>query len=395
MDMQQSPFSPLTGVRVLDLSRYLPGPFLTRILTDLGAEVVKVEPLEGEGMRFMPPRVGGLGATFSALHADKDSVALDLKAAEGRALLKALALKADVLVEAFRPGKLAAMGLDFETLQQAHPGLILCSITGYGQSGSRAQEAGHDLNYVATSGLLHLFGPASGPPTVPGVQLADVAGGSLPAAIGILGALLERQQTGRGRHLDISMTLGALALAANAYPTLAAGGKEPRGRGMLTGGAPAYRCYQTQDGRFVALGGLEPAFFAAFCQRVGHPEWTALSYRTDARGEALIAQLEALFLTRPAAEWLALCEGHDCCLSLVRTPEEAMEDPELAAALHSVQGLTVVTSAVGAPTRPPSRPASALGADAPAVLTRWEIDPNLQAEARAAGALGWPAGGAE
>lgn len=381
-------FVPLTGVRVLDLSRYLPGPFLTRILCDLGAEVVQIEPLEGEGMRSVPPRVDGMGATFAALHADKDSVALDLKAPEGLALLRDMALHADVLIEGFRPGKLAALGLEVSALQAEHPGLIVCSITGYGQLGSRAQEAGHDLNYLATSGLLSLFGPPDAPPTVPGVQLADVAGGSLPAAIAILAALLERQQTGRGRALDISMTHGVLALAANAYPPLAAGSKGRRGRDLLTGGAPAYRCYRTQDDRFVALAGVEPAFFGVFCQRIGFPEWASFSYRTDSEGQKVAAALEALFLTRPAAEWIRLCEGLDCCLSLVRTPQEALADPELCPPLHALGALSVVSSALGAPTKPPQRPPSALGADAEAVFQRWGIPQTLVDAARSASALG-------
>lgn len=382
-------FRPLAGIKVLDLSRYLPGPFLTRILRDLGAEVVKVEPLEGEAMRFMPPRVNGLGATFASLEADKESVAIDLKKKEGVALLKALAAEADILVEAFRPGKLAALGLDFPSLQQANPRLILCSITGNGQTGSRAQVAGHDLNYLATTGLLHLFGPPDAPPTVPGVQLADVAGGSLPAAIGILGALLERQQTGRGRHLDINMTLGALAFAANAYPTIAAGAVEPRGKGMLTGGAPAYRCYQTRDGRFIALAGMEPHFFATFCTLVGHPEWAPLSYRTDAKGAALAESLRELFLTRSAEEWMALCDGHDICINVVRTPEEAMADPEFASVIHSIDGLKVVSSAVGAPTEPPRKGASALGSDALEVTRRWNTPVDVRDAAIASGALLW------
>lgn len=391
--LETSIFRPLAGIRVLDLSRYLPGPFLTRMLRDLGAEVVKIEPIDGEAMRFMPPRVDGMGATFAALEADKDSVALDLKKPEGVALFRALAAHADVLVEAFRPGKLAALGLDFASLQASNPGLILCSITGNGQTGSRAQTAGHDLNYVATTGLLHLFGPSDGPPTVPGVQLADVAGGSLPAAIGILGALLERQTTGRGRHLDINMTLGALALAANAYPTIAAGASEPRGRGMLTGGAPAYRCYQTQDGRYIALAGMEPHFFATFCRLVEHPEWASLSYRTDAKGMALIEKLQALFLTRTAEAWMLLCDGHDICINIVRTPEEAMGDPEFASVIRTQGSLRLVTAAVGAPTQPPSRPASRLGSDAPEVTLRWQVPVDVRDAAVASGALLWPGEG--
>ena len=385
-----SVFAPLKGVRVLDLSRYLPGPYLTRILCDLGAEVVSVEAIQGEGMRYMPPRVDGIGATFGALHADKDSLALNLKKPEGKAVLAALAKEADVMVEAFRPGKLAALGFGFEALQAINPGLILCSITGFGQTGSNAQTAGHDLNYVATAGLLNLFGPAGSPPTVPGVQLADIVGGSLPAAIGILGALMERQQTGVGRHLDINMTLGALALGAQAYPAIAAGASEPRGQGMLTGGAPAYRCYETQDGQYVALAGMEPHFFATFCHLVDRPQWAEFSYRTDIEGARVAKELEALFKTRPLQAWLDLVEGHDICLTAVRTPQEAMADPDFEQAIHKVGGLTLVSSSLGAPTAAPSRPPSALGADAPSVMKRWGVEGDVHRAAVSAQAMLWP-----
>ena len=182
------PFSPLSGVRVLDLSRYLPGPFLTRILSDLGAEVIKVEPLRGEGMRWMPPHVHGVGATFGGLQAGKDSIAVDLKDPAGAALVRALAMQVDVLVEGFRPGKMHALGLGPQTLMADNPRLIVCSLTGYGQTGPMADVAGHDLNYLARAGLLGLSGPAGAPPQVPATQVADVGGGSLPGAM--LGGLL-------------------------------------------------------------------------------------------------------------------------------------------------------------------------------------------------------------
>ena len=382
-------FSPLTGVRVLDLSRYLPGPFLTRILSDLGAEVIKIEPVRGEGMRWMPPHIDGIGATFGGLQAGKDSVAVDLKRPEGVAVVRALAMESDVLVEGFRPGKLASLGLDPAELMEANPRLIVCSLTGYGQTGALAQAAGHDINYLARAGLLGLSGPAGAPPLVPPVQTADVGGGSLPGAIGVLAALIERDQTGRGRHLDIALERGSVAFGAVAFPSHAAGFVERRGAGMLTGGAPCYRCYRTADDRYLALGALEPSFFGAFCALAGRPELAASIYAQGAEAAEVQQQLETLFATRTADEWMALVNGHDVCLEIVRTPEEAIAAPEHADVVRSVGGHTVVSAHLGAPTNPVIRPPSQLGADAAAVMGRLGIDAGLVRAAVDAGAMLW------
>jgi crotonobetainyl-CoA:carnitine CoA-transferase CaiB-like acyl-CoA transferase len=387
------PFCPLQGVRVLDLSRNLPGPFLTRILGDLGAEVIRVEPLTGEGMRWMPPSIDGIGAMFGGLNAGKDSLAVDLKAPAGLAFVKALAVEVDVLVEGFRPGKLAALGLAPEALMAANPRLIVCSITGYGQTGSMAAAAGHDLNYLARAGLLGLTGPVDGPPQVPGLQAADVGGGSLSAAIGVLAALIERDRTGRGRHLDISMTRGATAFAATAYAGTIPGTSGRRGAGMLTGGAPCYRCYRAADGRYMALGALEPTFFGRFCELAGRPELAASQY---ARGEEAVAvhrELEQLFESRTSAAWMELCDGHDVCLEVVRTPAEAAADPEFSDVVRDVGGFTVVSAHVGGSTPAPTRPPSQLGADVAAVVARVGLDQAVVDAAVAAGALLWPEAG--
>ncbi len=385
-----TPFAPLSGVRILDLSRYLPGPFLTRILGDLGAEVIKVEPVRGEGMRWMPPHVDGVGATFGGLQAGKDSVAVDLKDPAGVALVRAMASQVDVLVEGFRPGKLDALGLGPDTLMDLNPRLIVCSLTGYGQTGDMSAVAGHDLNYLARAGLLGLSGPAGAPPLVPGVQVADVGGGSLPGAIGVLAALIERDQTGRGRHLDIALARGAVAFGAVAFPSHAAGFVERRGAGMLTGGAPCYRCYRASDGRYLALGALEPNFFGAFCTLAGKPELAGSMYARGDEALAVIAELDSLFATRTAQEWIDLCAGQDVCLEIVRTPDEAMAAPEHADVVRTVDGFTVVSAHLGAECVPVTRPPSQLGADAVAVMERLEIDPALVQAAVAAGALVWP-----
>lgn len=383
-------FAALQDIRVLDLSSNLPGPFLTRILSDLGAEVIKLEAPHGEGLRHMPPQLDGMGVSFGGLNAGKDSIAVNLKAPEGIALVLEMIPQCDIVVEAFRPGKLAALGLGYEVLQEINPRVILCSMSGYGQTGGMAAAAGHDINYLAHAGLLGLFAGPDGAPIVPGVQVADVGGGSLPAAIGVLATLLERAQTGRGRHLDISLARGAAAFGAIAY-TAAAAAKNPKpGEGLLDGGAPCYRCYETADGRHLALGALEPRFFASFCQLVGRPELGAKGFRWGEAAKETIATLKALFKERTAAQWLELCDGHDVCLSLVRSPTEAMADPSLAQAIGAVGGFPVVTAHVGAPPPPRKRGPSQLGADAPAVAERLGIAPEVLTAAIESGALRWP-----
>ena len=326
-----APMTPLTGVRVLDLSRYLPGPLLTSVLRDLGADVVKVESPRGDALRFVPPMVdvaGGLGAAYAALNAGKRRVTIDSRTPEGRATLHEMVSCADVLVESFRPGVLAEMGLDAATLEQLNPRLIACSLSGFGQTGPARKRAGHDLNYIARAGILGMFGPTGSPPQVPGVQLADVAGGSLPGVIAVLAALMERGQTGKGRHLDISLSRSVMALGIIGFASAAAGHEETRGNGFLTGGAPCYRCYETADGRHLSLGALEPHFFAAFCAGVGHPELAEHVFATGPRGDEVADQLAAAVSAHPLDHWRTLFEGRDVCAEAVLTPSEALAQPD-------------------------------------------------------------------
>ncbi|HEV7557635.1 MAG TPA: CaiB/BaiF CoA-transferase family protein, partial [Kofleriaceae bacterium] len=205
----------LAGIRVLDLSRLLPGPFLTMILADMGADVVKIEdPRVGDYLRAFPPAKGGLAGRFLAINRGKRSLALDLKEPVARDALLKMAAKADVVVESFRPGVMDKLGIGYAALAAVNPKLVLCSISGYGQTGPYTHRAGHDINYIGLAGVLAMCGPADGPPVMPGVQIADLAGGALWGATAILGALVGRDRTGRGAHLDISMTEGALALLA-------------------------------------------------------------------------------------------------------------------------------------------------------------------------------------
>ena len=370
----------------------MPGPFLTRILGDLGAAVYKVEAPAGDSLRWVPPMVDGpagpIGAAFGAVNAGKQSIALDLRKAEGRAVLHAMVPQVDVLVESFRPGVLARFGLDDATLEVLNPRLVTCSLSAYGQTGPHATRAGHDLNYLARSGILGLFGPAGAPPAVPGVQLADQGGGAMPAAIGVLAALLERQQTGRGRRLDISLTRGAMSLGVLALADAAAGREEPRGGGFLTGGLPSYRCYATADGRSLALGALEPEFFTTFCTGIGRPDLAASGFSTGEVGEAAAREIAACLVQQPLAYWLRLFEGQDVCIDPVSTPHEAIAEAESTGVVTRTGGHTVIRLDVGAgtdspgPTGPP-----ALGADGLAVCADLGVPPPIVAAARAAGAL--------
>jgi len=310
-----SEFQPLEGVTVLDLSRYLPGPLATRMLRDLGASVIKVEPPNGDALRYVPPLIDGIGASFRALNQGCRSIVIDLKEASGVDLLRRMVCKADILVESFRPGVLEKYGLGASALLELNPRLIYCAITGYGQSGPYRDRAGHDLNYLARAGVLGAFGPPGQPPLVPGVQIADIGGGSQPAVIQILAALLARAQTGQGRVLDISITdqVGVFGVL---------GIHETRGVGMLTGGAPCYRCYETADGQYVAFGALEPRFFRAFCDAIERPDLLASQYDPDA-----MPVLEDVFRSRTQAEWVDALAHVDACLEPVLPPAAAEPAP--------------------------------------------------------------------
>lgn len=381
-------FAPLDDVVVLDLSRYLPGPFLTRILVDLGAQVIKVEPPGGDTLRWMPPSHEGLGAGFVALHAGKRSVCLDLKKPEGGALLRAMARRADVLVEAFRPGVLDRLGVGPSVLHAENPRLIIASLSGYGQMSSMRDAAGHDLNYLARAGILSLQGPADVPPAVPGVQVADLGGGGWPAAVGILAALRERERTGRGRHLDFALARGALAFGCVPVAAAALGSIEGRGDGLLTGGVPCYRCYATKDGRHLSVGALEPQFWRAFCQAIDRPDLLSEAFAVGAARDRIVDDIQATLATRTLAEWVAVFSATDACCEAVRTMDEVLADPDFQPWLTEVGGHTVVRPDLGAPGEHPAlSPPPSLGADADDVLARLGVDPALVNAAAGVGAL--------
>jgi alpha-methylacyl-CoA racemase len=321
---------PLMGVRILDLSRLLPGPFATLVLGDMGAAVDKVEDTgAGDYLRHMPPQVNGQSCVYSTLNRNKRSIAIDLKSAEGREVLLRMLPHYDVLLESFRPGVLARLGLGHETLRAVHPKLIVCAITGYGQTGPLRDRAGHDLNYAALSGTLGLQGPADAPPQVSGTQVADI-GAALFAAIAILGALRNRDQHGIGATLDIALTDSIMPFGT---ATLAGAFAEPavrRGDETLTGGLAIYNVYTTQDGRHMALGALEPKFWHAFAASIGiDPDPLALV--AGPHQVQLKAQLSAIFMQRTQAEWVALAGAGDFCLDPVLTPNEALQSAHASA----------------------------------------------------------------
>ena len=312
----------LQGVRVLDLTGLLPGPFCTQLLADLGAEVIKLEAPSGDLARLAPPiEPDGLSAFFKALNRGKQSVALDLKRPGALKALLELVATSDVLVEAFRPGVLKRLGLGAEALQRARPDLIVCAITGYGQRGPYAERAGHDLNYQALSGALSAaqgFG-------VPGVQVADLAGGALYAALGITTSLFRRERTGRGARLDVSMAHGALSLHAGLHAQQRAEPRSPHD--LLTGGAPCYALYRAGDGRFMALGALEPKFWLEFLRVAGLTEALDGSdaFARGARGEQVRAILAERFASSAQAEWVELLRDVDACCEPLLSPAEALE----------------------------------------------------------------------
>jgi alpha-methylacyl-CoA racemase len=324
---------PLQGIRILDLSRLLPGPLGTRLLADLGAEVIKIEdPNRPDETRNYPPFIGKQAAFALELNRSKHSLTLNLYEASGKEIFKKLAKEADIVVESFRPGVMKKMGLDFESLRQHNPRLIMVSVTGYGQQGPYAQQAGHDLNYIGYAGLLGLTGQAGGAPIIPGAQVADIAGGSYLTVIACMTALLQRQQSGKGDHIDLSMVDGVLPLLSLQFAQVLAGGEVPqRGKAELSGKLANYQVYLCQDGLPIALGALEPRFFKVFCEKVGHPEWLAKVAPTEKNHHELKKELEKLFRSRSRQEWLELAEEGDFCLSPVWDLPEVLQDPHLQA----------------------------------------------------------------
>jgi crotonobetainyl-CoA:carnitine CoA-transferase CaiB-like acyl-CoA transferase len=320
---------PLHGVRVLDLTRLLPGPFLSMVLSDLGADVVKVEdPRLGDYLRPMPPQKHGVSGRFLAVNRDKRSLALDLKAPRGRAAFLRLVQSADVVLESFRPGVMERLGVGYPTLRENNRKIILCSISGYGQTGPYRERAGHDLNYIGLAGVLAMTGPQGGAPIMPGTQIADLAGGGLWGAIGVLGALVGREKSGEGAWLDIAMTEGSLALMAAELGNLDCGAHPTRGCETLNGGLACYGVYATKDGRFLSVGALEPKFWLAFNQAIGRTgDFGEVALPPE--GQARVrAEVQAILLTKTQAEWAAIFATADACCEPILELDELEAHPQ-------------------------------------------------------------------
>ena len=320
---------PLAGLFVLDFTTLLPGPMASLMLVEAGAEVLKIEPPAGDDMRRFPPFSGEESTAFAALNRGKRMQRLDLKTVGALAILRPHIERADILIEQFRPGVMARLGLGYESVKLINPRLIYCSITGYGQTGPRANEAGHDLNYIARSGLLSLSSGGAESPVVPPLLAADIGGGAMPAMINILLALRQRDTSGEGCHIDIAMADIAATFAWHSIVALQTGGAAPKdGADLFTGGSPRYRTYPTADGRLVAVGALEEKFWQVFCAAVDMPE----ALRDDRNDPvATMAFVTGSIGSGTAEHWRARFDPLDCCVCVVASLEEAMADPHFKA----------------------------------------------------------------
>lgn len=333
---------PLAGIRVLDLTRLLPGPLATQHLAELGAEVLKIEgPLaegQGDGLREIGRSADDIAAqrpsqAFRTLTAGKALLEIDLRSSAGRERFLALAREADLVIEGFRPGVMDRLGLGWEVLHALNPKLVMCAISGYGQRGPWAQRAGHDINYIAMAGVLEQIATTHGEPALPNFQIGDLMGGTQAALEGVLAALLAAQRSGRGRFVDVSMTHQVWRHHVLARCALEATGRMPEpGRDLLSGGAPCYGVYRCADGRLLAVGALELKFWRALCEALGRPQWAAQHWSLGQRpgstaAMALRSELAELFGTRTMADWAALLEPVDACVTPVLRLDELPAHP--------------------------------------------------------------------
>src|SRR5579862_821485 len=366
---------PLDGLRVLDLTRLLPGGYASLLLADFGADVVKVEDTGiGDYIRWSAPHYEGADVTarsalFLALNRGKRSIRIDLKQERGKEVLLRLVRDADVLLESFRPGVLDRLGVGYDRLREENRALVYCAITGYGQEGPLRDRSGHDINYLALNGLLGLTGEADGPPVQPAGQIADIGGGALTAVIGILMALRERDRSGQGQLVDCSMFDGSLSWLALVAAELLAGGSVPRrGRLSLGGGIVCYRPYRCADG-YVSLGALEPKFWAEFCRGVGRED--LLEHAFDPPGSAAHDAVTEVFASRTREEWREFASAHDCCLEPVLDLDEALgseivEHRQMVVELHQ-PGAQDQVRLLGAPFKLMRTPADPTRAPGPAL----------------------------
>jgi alpha-methylacyl-CoA racemase len=397
---------PLEDIRVLDLTRLLPGGFCSLLLADFGADVLKVEDTGmGDYLRWSPPQYEGVeqsaaSALFLALNRNKRSIRIDLKADEGCQVLLALVREADVLLESFRPGVLDRLGVGYERLRRENPRLVYCAITGYGQAGPYSGRSGHDMNYLGLVGLLGLTGEIEGAPVQSAGQIADLGGGAQMAAMGILIALRERERSGEGQLVDVSMADGALSwLALVAARALAEGSNPRRGELELAGGLACYRPYRCADG-WVTLGALEPKFWREFCHGVDRED--LVEHHLAPVGSEAHHDVEAIFAARTREQWHEFASEHDCCLEpvldlgevldseLVREREMVVEI-EQPGAERPVRLLGLPVKLSRTPGDPARAPGPALGQDTDAVLAALGYAPEEIERLKRSGAVAGPA----
>ena len=359
----------LEGLKVLDLTMNLPGPYMTWLLAVMGAEVVKVEnPVGGDYARAL----GGSQDSpfFAAVNRNKKSLALNLKHPEGKKLLLQLVDKYDVLVEGFRPGTMERLGLDFDAVSARNPRLIYVSITGYGHDGPYRLRAGHDLNYLSLAGIIGMTGTRQGNPAIPGVQIADLAGGSLMALAGLLAAIIQRERTGRGQFVDAAMFDGAFSLATMVFGGVQAGLEHAEaGQMLLTGRFPCYGLYRTRDEKYMSLGALEFKFWENFCTTVNRQDLVGEQFG----GPEVVTEVEQIFASRTRDEWVDQLKDSDACCEPVLTLEEAADSPLVDArnmVTRSHDGSRFLASPIklSDSSAADDRPAPALGGDTRAIL---------------------------
>ena len=329
---------PLSGIRVLDLTRLLPGPVCTLHLADLGADVIKIEDTgAGDYARTLGAEPGKTAPVFAAINRNKRALLLDLKKREGVGVFLRLAKDADVVVESFRPGVVDRLGVGYADCSKVNPRIVYCAISGYGQTGPYRDIAGHDVNYCGYAGFTDQVGVAGGDPAIPNFQVADILGGAVVPAMGILAALIDAQRSGKGRYVDVAMTEGVLAHNLQALAAVASTGKtHARGADFLSGREPCYSVYRTADGRHMAVGALERKFWERVCDVLQRPDLKACHWeiRTESGGRDAQwgkEQTSAIFASRPQSYWVEKFAGSDCCVSPVLTLEESFQDPQIVA----------------------------------------------------------------
>jgi len=362
---------PLQSVKVLDLTRLLPGPYCTMILADFGADVIKIEePKIGDYARKFEPLVDKNSAMFHSLNRNKKSVCLNLKSKVGKDTLLKMIDETDVFVESFRPGVMERLGLNYDILKKRNPQLIYCSITGYGQDGPYANHPGHDINYLSYAGLLDLMGHENGDPVIPATQIADIGGGALPAAIGILLALYERGNSGEGQFIDISMLDGVISWLQSVLPNLLTGGEVAvRGKEMLNGGRACYAVYETKDEKYLSVGALEPKFWEKFCVKIGREDFVPLLEAPIREQHRLKYEIQKIISEKTLDEWTAFFSDVEACVTPVLTLKDMTKNPQVIARQmiqsihHEGKSTKVVANPIKLSRTPPKlkQPAPKLG----------------------------------